>query len=171
MSQPEPVNPYAASQAADARRPAASSGRHDFERSYVARLTWADRRHWLRSIGPMRLITVIIAVQWAKNCYETATLWLPYVAREGVTNQYDAILFALAGAAVVHGLFVLYLCWLDWKCIDAIAEVTGGRTNSFSYWSELNYRLVWLGAVSAVLGLAIDLGNSVVSRGLITAAS
>jgi hypothetical protein len=153
--EPQPVNPYAASQVPEPQslkennRPPAEAS----ERKFQARMSWNDRRKFLRSVGPTRVTAVCATLIWLKSIYELIRSWNGYVTMETLGYWVNVVMFGLALVVLAQGLIALYGCLLDWRYADRLREVAGGSTRSMADWSQLHLRTAWLFAVVIVLEL------------------
>ena len=155
---PASENPYASSHVADATTNDAPSGNPERALNYHARLAWSDRRSLLRAVAPMRLATVLLAVQWVKGGYDSVVAWTNYIARGGLASWVDLLWFALAVANLAQGVLTLYALWLAWVQIDLLRRWAGGHSPNLQRWTQLTYQTGWLSAIAAALGLAGYIG-------------
>jgi hypothetical protein len=150
---PEQVNPYAASHVGDPQQENVPSGRSETARDYHLRLSWSDRRWLLRSVAPGRLSTILIAVFWVKSSYDILVAWGGFLARDRLSSAAEVGWLILAAGNIAQGGLSLYVCWLSWREIDFLRGWAGGTADSLGAWSRLTYRITWLGALSAILGV------------------
>jgi hypothetical protein len=162
-----PINPYEASQTPDrlSLRPADLRGASE-DRDYSARLTWADRRDLLRSVGPTRVIAMAALVLLVKQMYSLVTLWgLALVTDPDLfATGYQVLAAGLAVAWLVQGVLSIYGVWLEWQYARQVADAAGGRVATFRSWTSLHYRTARLWMVVGVLHVAVELGGWLLSQ-------
>lgn len=151
--QPQSINPYAPSRVPDGELKPAELALPT-ERHYQARLTWADRRALLRSIGPVRLGVVASWLIWLHIVYVYVTEWAAFLWTVGLSDLETAVRFASAAFLVGQGFLVFYACHVEWKYAEALRLVAGGTTADMRSWSSLHWRTSWLWAVIATITLA-----------------
>jgi hypothetical protein len=160
------VNPYAASREAQPRSSHDEPAQDGIptQRQYQARMDWADRRDFLKSVGPTRVAVVFGGLLWLKSIYDLTRIAHAALTMGPLTHWGEIVVFALVLLSLSQGLVAIYLCWLDWKYADFLREVAGGSTTNMTNWSRLHLRTAWLGAAVAILGLAAEIGRWLVDQ-------
>jgi len=153
------LNPYRSS--GDPSNPADDGSQGPY---YHVRLSWADRRALLKSIFPTRFCIIIGAVWWFKGLAEHVALWSAALSGESYSDPIGTVWVGLAGAWVLVGVFMLYLCRLEWLFTNHLQAAAGGRTASHREWTELQCRLARLAAIGWVLMVAVDVGFYAIRR-------
>ena len=152
---PQPVNPYAASRVPEPH--SLPDGQWSTigpsMRTFQARVSWNDRRNFLRSVGPTRVGAVCAALVWSKSTYELIRVWYGYVTVETLGYWVNSVMLVLAAVVLAQGLIALYGCLLDWRYADRLREVAGGSTPSMADWSQFHLRTAWFFAVVTALEL------------------
>jgi hypothetical protein len=161
---PQPVNPYAATQIPDANVSPGSSAFGDRIRNYHAQLDWSDRRAFLRAIAFDRFVLIGTGLWALKYIFDLLRYWGSFIASNTLNGSYRVALILFVLLAVVQGVFTLYVCWLSWKNIDYLREVTGGTTGDFHQWSRLHLLTARCSAASLLLMLIVELGIWFVQR-------
>jgi len=162
-----PVNPYQPSAHASEPFPGRPVSNDLKSPYYRARLTWADRQILLRSIGPTRIAMLVSGLLWAKSIYDLVNRlrrWADSPLFQGELLGW--IMVVVTVATISQGALTIYGCWLGWLSADRLQAVVGGREESWQKWSHLHYRTAWIGAVSSLMGLAIQVGHWLVSQAI-----
>jgi hypothetical protein len=147
--EPQSVNPYEASAAgADGIAPRQDGGPWRFR----LRVTWADRRRFLRAVVPLRVYATCGAAMagWAVVTL-LSTLGQIWSDPDGRTTVVLALRVALS---VAFGGTVIYACVLTWRLADAISAAMGGRTAEMRHWSHLQLRMAYVALALLLVNLA-----------------
>lgn len=160
-----PINPYEASQTAEPQATAVEARRRD-DFDFSARLTWADRRDLLRSVGPTRVMAILSLVLWVKQLYSHASVWGAMLVFEKYVlgPEYRILSLGLALAWFAMGLVSIYGVWLEWQYARSLADAVGGRTSSLRPWTSLHFRTARLWMVIAIFNLSIEFAYWVLDR-------
>jgi len=152
-SQPQLVNPYAATLADEPCAARVLSEPEAVTRKFRIRMDWADRRRFMRVVGLMRFAAVAGAVLGFLGLYSMANgaygSWMGGLATWGEPLIVVRWLFVMAKAGLGF-----YACWLQWIFADAVAAAAGGRTNEMHEWSVIQLRIAWLVVVTLLLNMA-----------------
>jgi hypothetical protein len=136
----ESINPYAPSQISDEPVPAAPVNREEPHREYHVHMDWADRRRFLRSVGPMRVASAIGALLWTMSLLAIIRASFLWTSEMGL----DSAMVIPMALSVAECLVALYSWWLYWRLADAFVATAGGTTSSLCDWSHLEFRLAWV---------------------------
>lgn len=164
--EPQPVNPYAASQIADGNTEPALDERGEQPRHFRGRMDWADRRAFLRSVGPTRVAAVFGGLLYLNTVYTITKLWTRSPTFDQQLDWYDAFFFTLTIIAVGNSLLSVYVCWLNWGYAEMVRRVAGGATANMTNWSRLHYRIEWLSATAYLINLGYLLVDWLMVRAL-----
>lgn len=156
---PAELNPYQPSGGSLESADGGSPGPH-----FGVRLSWEDRRALLKSIFPTRFCIIVGAVWWLKSLAEHVSLWSVAVTRDSYSDAIGTLWVGLAAVWVVVGIFMLYLCRLEWLYTNHLQAAVGGRTATHREWTELQYRLARLSVIGWVLMVAVEVGFYAVRR-------
>jgi hypothetical protein len=104
------------------------------------------------------------ALWWLKGLAEHVSDWSAAVLRDDYSDPLGVLWVALAAMWAVLGVFMLYLCRLDWLYTSHIQAAAGGRITSHREWTELQWRLARLSAAAWVVLVVVDLGFYALNR-------
>jgi hypothetical protein len=156
-----PINPYETSQTAEPQTTANAETRRRDEVEFSARLTGADRRDLLRSVGPTRVMAVLSLVLWVKQLYSHVTIWGAAIVFEGygLSHGYEVLSTVIGFAWLAQGVLSIYGIWLEWQYAGILAESVGGRASTLRPWTSLHYRTARLWMAIAILHLSVEFAS------------
>jgi len=115
-------------------------------RTYQLQMAWADRRRFLKAIGPLRLTVVIGGVMACLGIIgyiqALTEFWQLF------WQSADIGFAARRVVALVQAIFSLALLWSWWRLADVIAAVAGGTSSSMAEWGRLQLGIAWLMLIS-----------------------
>jgi hypothetical protein len=133
------INPYAVTALTETQesRPAPPAF---VQRRYVTQMDWADRRRFLKAVGPLRVAAMLTGIGTLVALYGV----LSPIRLAWEFNSLGDLRVPTLGRTFIslaRTLVMAYACWLQWQLAGAIAKTAGGTDSDMRRWSQIQLSL------------------------------
>jgi hypothetical protein len=147
---PQASNPYAPSEVPEGQD-APPAAEVEPVPHYQLRMAWSDRRRFLRTVGLLRLASLISALMGVWALFGLMQAWVEFYRGARFQDSHDLIMLFRFFLSAAKGGLALYVCFLNWKLADALGKTAGGTSNGMFEWSALQLQLARMMLVTLLL--------------------